>query len=346
MQNILDLQLKEFKDTIIALGEPMFRANQIQEGIFHHLYDDWQQFTNLPLPLRTQLNERFEIGNLELLEKRLSENRKSEKLLFKLPDGNVIESVLLSANGRTTLCISTQSGCPVGCVFCATGKMGFYRNLTPGEIIEQIIYFLRHNMGDNNSLDNIVLMGMGEPFLNYVNVLNSIRTVIHPDGLNIGARRITISTIGIAEKIRQFTQENLQVNLAVSLHSPIDELRKSLIPIAQRESIKEIIGACRGYFDGTGRRVTFEYVMIDNVNDSIALAEKLSIVLKGLNCHVNLIQLNPNAHYSGRRSSMNQIKQFVEVLINHHIPTSIRSSLGSDILAGCGQLAGQITIRD
>jgi len=345
MQNILDLPLDEFKDVVIAMGEPAFRAKQIQEGVFHHLYNDWQQFTNLPLLLRNHLKKTFEIGNFEILEKRLSDNGKSEKILFKLFDGNVIESVLLFSNDRTTLCISTQSGCPVGCVFCATGEMGFFRNLSSGEIIGQIIYYLRYFKDNDTRIDNIVLMGMGEPFLNYNNVIKAIQTINQPEGLNIGARRITISSIGIVNNIRKFATENLQVNLAISLHAPTDELRKSLIPIAKKVTIRGLIAACRFYIEKTNRRVTFEYVMIENINDSIAYARKLSNLLQGLNCHVNLIQLNQNDHYSGNPSRLAQIKQFGKILDNRHISTSIRSSLGSDILAGCGQLAGQTTIH-
>jgi len=341
MQNIFSQRFDEIESFVSERNQQSFRSDQIWKGLYQHFYNDWNAFSNLPLGFKEMLETKFSLVNIKLLDSRKSGDLRSEKLLYELNDGYLIESVILPNNKRTTLCISTQSGCPVGCVFCATGKMVLQRSLTSGEIIEQVVNYCRLSPDNYTNLGNIVLMGMGEPFLNYQNVINALRTLNNHHGLNIGARRITISTIGIVDKIRRFAQENFQVNLAVSLHAPTNEIREKLVPITKSNPIPEIIEACEYYYEMTRRRITFEYVMIDNVNDSQSQAEKLAELIGRLNCHVNLIPLNETAHYQGRRPKQDKIKKFERILINKRIPTSIRNSLGAEISAGCGQLAGQ-----
>jgi 23S rRNA (adenine2503-C2)-methyltransferase len=253
MQNIFSQRFDEIESFVSERNQQSFRSNQIWKGLYQHFYNDWNAFSNLPLVFKEMLEAKFSLVNIKLLDSSNSEDYSSEKLLYELNDGNLIESVVLSNNKRNTLCISTQSGCPVGCVFCATGEMGFQRNLTSGEIIEQVVNYYRLSPDNYTNLGNIVLMGMGEPFLNYHNVINAIRILNDHHGLNIGARRITVSTIGIIDKIRRFAQENFQVNLAVSLHAPTDETREKLVPITKSNPIHEIIQACEYYYEMTKR---------------------------------------------------------------------------------------------
>ncbi len=341
MKNIYDLTFKEIEEEVTNLGEKNFHAKQIWYGLYRHLYIEWQQFTTLSKDLREKLGHLFTIGTLSELDVLRTEDGSTRKSLFKLPDGNLIESVLLRKYDRVTLCISTQSGCPVGCVFCATGNLGFFRNLTSGEIAEQAIFFQRMLANEDKKLTNIVLMGMGEPFLNYEPVMDAISILNHKDGLNIGARRITISTIGILDKIRTFADEETQVNLSVSLHAPSDDLRRMLVPLAKSYSVQELIETCRYYFDKTGRRVTFEYVLISGKNDQPEHAEKLAELLKGLNCHINLIPLNETDHFPGHAPEPDVMKEFGRILLGHGLTLSFRDSQGFEIAAGCGQLAGR-----
>lgn len=345
MKNFFDLQFSELEALLESLSQPRFRAKQIWQAVYCNLVSSWLEITNLPSQLRETLQAEYSFSSFSLTEKINAFDGSSTKFLFELSDGNALEAVILRSDERITLCISTQSGCPVGCVFCATGKYGFYRNLTSGEIVEQVVALARLLKETGESVSNIVIMGMGEPMLNYDATLAAIRRFNDPRGLNIGARRITISTIGIPEKVRQFATENLQVNLAISLHAPNDPLRRELVPIAQKYMIASILSACREYVDSTHRRVTFEYVLIDGVNNLPQHARELSTLLKGLLCHVNLIGLNPTSHYSGRAPQKQAVRDFGKVLLNHHIPTSIRNSQGSDIQAACGQLAGKLTGR-
>ena len=302
----------------------------------------WDDFSTLPKTLRESLEKEFSLNSLKKIESVFSNDLQTEKVLFQLDDSYFIESVLLRKDDRLTLCISSQSGCPVGCVFCATGNLGFKRNLTSGEIIEQVIFFINALKPQGEKLTNIVLMGMGEPFLNYENTITAVDRLNDADGLNIGARRITISTIGIIDKIKEFSEKELQINLSISLHAPNDQLRQQLVPLAKKYPIKELIEACRFYIAKTNRRITFEYVMIKGINDSPKFASELFSLLRGLNCHLNLIPLNPNMHFSGKPSDPSTIREFGRILIEKGIAASIRDSQGSDIQAGCGQLAGKI----
>ena len=249
-----------------------------------------------------------------------------------------IETVLMRYKKRRTLCISTQAGCALGCVFCATGQMGFRRNLSSGEIVEQVIIFERSLMEIGESLTNIVVMGMGEPFHNYQNTMAAVGRLNHPDGLNIGARRFTVSTVGLVPQILRFAREQKQVNLAVSLHAADDELRSSMLPINSRYPLEELLDACRKYVDLTHRRITFEWALINDVNDSVEQAMKLAGLLKGLLCHVNIIPLNPTQGYSGSGTSRERARNFQSALKAKGIPCTIRVRRGIEIQAGCGQL--------
>ena len=342
MNNFFDLQYEDLEDELRGLSQPGFRAKQIWQGVYQLQHPSWQDFTNIPKELRLFLESRYSLGSLNVLDETSASDQQSTKYLFSLSDGNFVESVILRNNDRITLCISTQSGCPVGCVFCATGKFGFFRDLTSGEIVEQVIYLSRLLSQQDEHITNIVLMGMGEPFLNFEATLDAVKRFNDNSGMNIGARRITISTIGIPDKILRFAQEGLQINLAVSLHAPNDTLRRELVPVAAKIHLSELMQACRQYIKATNRRITFEYVLINGVNDQPQQAEELAALLSGMLCHVNLIGLNPTTHYSGRTPSHQTMNAFGHILLSHNIPTSIRNSQGSDIQAACGQLAGRM----
>jgi len=341
MINIYDLSQEEIENVLAEFGEKKFHAKQVWHGLYRNLYQSWDQFSNLTKSLRKELENRFSIGAFTERDFSKTMDESSRKSLFQLTDGNLIESVLLRKHDRITLCISTQSGCPIGCVFCATGELGFFRNLSTGEITEQAIHFQRLLANEDKKLTNIVLMGMGEPFLNYDNVIRSVRILNHKDGLNIGARRITISTIGILDKIRSFAEEESQVNLSVSLHAPTDELRRQLVPLANIYSILELIESCRYFFQRTSRRVTFEYVMIKNVNDQPIQAHQLVELLRNLNCHINLIPINVTDHYPCTAPDRDVMKEFGRILLDGGLTLSFRDSQGFEIGAGCGQLAGR-----
>jgi 23S rRNA (adenine2503-C2)-methyltransferase len=342
MENFFDLEFTGIETLVHELSQPQFRTAQIWDGIYQHLFASWSELTNLPKELRESLQTGYSLSNLQQVDEISSMDSLSTKFLFKLNDGNPVESVLLRSFDRITFCISTQSGCPVKCVFCATGNLGFYRNLSRGEIIEQVLVLSRLLKKTGEQVTNIVLMGMGEPFLNYTETLAAVRRINDPKGMNIGARRITISTIGIPEKILEFAGEKLQVNLAVSLHASNDVLRRQLVPLAAQIPIASLVNACRHYVKETNRRITFEYVLIEGVNDAPQFAFELAKLLKNMTCHVNLIGLNPTGHYAGKPPSRQVIKEFGRILLTNGIPVSVRISQGADIQAACGQLAGSI----
>jgi len=339
--NIYNLSTDELSDLISSLNEPLFRVAQIQQGLYQHLLTDWSDFTSLPKDLRKILQDQFSIVTIAPVEKSYSSDQLSSKTLFRLSDSTHIETVLLHKGPRATLCVSTQVGCPVGCVFCASGKLGFKRNLTVGEIIEQVLFYSRELHQQGKTLTNIVLMGMGEPLLNYVNTVDAIRKMVDPELLNIGARRITLSTIGIIPELNRLALERMQINLAISLHAPTQNLRNKLVPISRQHTLNNLLTACRNYFNLTGRRITFEYVMISGLNDLAHQAIDLVNLLTNLNCHVNLIPLNPIPQFEGLATPSKTMLDFGRILLDHGIPVSIRSSQGTDIQAGCGQLAGK-----
>lgn len=345
---IYDLDPQELTDLLKEWNEPPYRAKQIWQGLYQQLYDSPEQFTNLPKPLREKLAPLF----ASPIQPKLyldSSDQRTRKTLFELADGQVIEAVLMrydpdtfTGRSRRTLCISTQAGCAMGCVFCATGQMGFKRHLSSGEIVAQVMYYARMLKQENESVTNIVLMGMGEPFHNYDNTMEAIDRLNDPEGYNFGARRFTISTVGLVPMIRRFADEKRQVNLAISLHAADDESRVSMLPINKKYKIDEVIDACRYYVSQTGRRVTFEWALIHGVNDTPEVARKLAARLKGLLCHVNGIPLNPTAGYEGRATDRRRAALFKETLEQAGIPCTIRMKRGIDIQAGCGQLAGVV----
>jgi len=338
---LLDLPFEELKQAVIDLGEPAYRATQVWQGIYQQLWPALDQFTNLSKTLREKFAAQYDLAALKPVRTLESQDFLTQKLLFHLRDNLPIEAVLMRYQNRQTLCISSQSGCPMGCVFCATGQMGFRRNLTSGEIIEQVLYFARILKTEGLPVTNIVLMGMGEPFLNYDAALGAIDRLNDPSGYNFGARRFTISTVGVVPGIRRFTRENRQVNLAISLHAANDELRTSLLPINKKYPIAELMDACREYVAITNRRITFEWALIQDVNDSAAHAQELAHLVKGMLCHVNVIPLNPTHHYAGAPTTHQRAEAFQTELERYGIPCTIRLRRGIEIQAGCGQLASE-----
>ena len=347
---IYDLDLQEITNLLKEWNEPAYRAKQIWQGLYQHFYNSPDEFTNLPKSLREKLAENLNFSPIKSKLYLDSSDGQTRKTLFELHDGQVIEAVLMKydpdtfrGRGRRTLCISTQAGCAMGCVFCATGQMGFKRHLSSGEIIAQVMYYARILDKENEAVTNIVLMGMGEPFHNYDNTMEAIDRLNDPDGYKFGARRFTISTVGLVPMIRRFADEKRQVNLAISLHAADDESRVSMLPVNKKYKIDEVLEACRYYVSQTGRRVTFEWALINGVNDTPEVAKKLASRLKGLLCHVNAIPLNPTAGYDGRATDRQRAVLFKETLEQAGIPCTIRMKRGIDIQAGCGQLAGVVS---
>lgn len=336
---LYDQSSETLQAVLRELGQPAFRLKQLEEGLYQHRYLDFGEFTTIPKSLLDALEERFSLFPLVMSRDIVSRDRQTQKFLFKLPDENFIETVLMHYEGRHTVCISTQVGCPMGCVFCATGQMGYTRNLTAGEILSQIIFCMRRLADEGKDLTNVVYMGMGEPFLNYDEVMASIARLTDQKGLNFGARRITISTVGILPRIRQFTEAKSQVNLALSLHAPNDALRSSLVPSNEFYPLKSLIEASKKYTDYTHRRVLIEYTLIDGVNDTLALADELATLLHGMLCLVNLIALNPSQDGGLKGSPREKVEAFRDRLMKRSIQTTIRLKRGIEINAGCGQLA-------
>ena len=322
----------------ILKGEPKYRLKQIKEAIFSELIDDWSGALNLPSALREKLNEECP---LEIKGKIFgSDEGRAEKALIELEDGLSVESVLMrhgeGPEKRNTICVSSQVGCPMACKFCATGEMGFKRSLTASEIVEQVLFFARRG----ERISNIVFMGMGEPFLNYENVMNAIRILNDKDGMNIGARKISISTSGVIEGIEKLANEKLQLNLAVSLHAPDDELRSGLMPINKKYPLEKILEAVDGYIKKTSRRVMFEYVLIRGVNDSPNHARRLARIMKKPLYMVNLIKYNP-AGGGFQPSDADAVKRFKGILEKEGVAVTVRHRFGGEIKAACGQLAAR-----
>ena len=329
----------------ILKDQPAYRVKQAYEAVFKLLIDDWSQAQGLPLPLRDRLSEACPLTiDAKILN---AKDGESSKALVALTDGKKIETVLMRHEGRNTVCVSSQVGCPMGCVFCATGKLGFSRNLTANEIVEQVVLFARLLKTQGLRVDNVVFMGMGEPFLNYDNVIRAAKTLNDQKGLNIGARHISISTVGIPGGIEKLIDEPLQVNLAISLHAPNDRLRAKIIPATDRYPVEEIIKSVLRYTRNTNRRVMFEYIMIDGVNDSDADARELAALIKehlSLKlAFVNLIRYNPTGDFTP--SGEKRTKTFKDILQKELVETTERYRFGTEIKAACGQLAGDEKIK-
>jgi 23S rRNA (adenine2503-C2)-methyltransferase len=334
VDNILDFDLLKLKEWMKRNGENSFRAKQVLDWIYKYVWD-FEKMNNLPKSLREKLHKSFYIGIPDILDKYISKEDGTVKFLFALHDENLIESVVMKYKHGNSICISTQVGCRMGCKFCASTIGGRIRDLTPGEMLAQVLA-AQKEVGDR--ISNIVLMGSGEPFDNYDNVMNFIRIVNSDYGLNIGQRHITLSTCGIVPMIKKLTEENLQITLAISLHAPNDNIRMQSMPIANKYSIYDIIKACKYYTDKTKRRVTFEYALIKDFNDKKEHAEELADLLKNMLCHVNLIPVNEVKENEFKKSSKETIEKFKMVLQNKGIETTIRREMGSDINAACGQL--------
>lgn len=342
---IYDLDLPGLTAVINSWGEPNFRATQIWQGLYKNLWESPDQFTNLPRILRYRMDDSFNFHNLYPGAVLNSKDGETRKTLFQLADQQAIEAVLMRYNRRRTLCISTQAGCAMACVFCATGQMGFRRNLSSGEIVEQVLYYARMLKLQDEHVTNVVVMGMGEPFHNYDETLAAIDRLNDPQGFNLGARRVTISTVGLIPAIERFTLERRQVNLAISLHAADDELRSSLLPVNRKYPLAQLLAACAAYVRETGRRITFEWALIKDVNDTPEQARKLAEMLQIFRksnatlCHVNIIPLNPTHRYRGKATTRERALSFQSILESQGIPCTIRIRRGIDIQAGCGQLA-------
>jgi 23S rRNA (adenine2503-C2)-methyltransferase len=337
--SFFELTLEEVTKLLQTWGEPSYRARQLWRNVYKGLLDNPEEMTDIPRRLQRRISETFTFTSLETRATARSNDGDTEKILFSIESGHTIEAVLMRYKQRRTACISTQVGCAMGCVFCATGQMGLKHNLTPGEIVEQVIHFARYLAKEDQRLTNVVVMGMGEPFHNYQATMQAIQRLNDPAGFKFGARRFTISTIGLVPMIEQFTQESLQVNLAVSLHAATNELRNELIPINRRYPLEKLLPVCREYVQRTGRRITFEWALIHEVNDGLDQAQALVELVHGLNCHVNLIPLNPTQGYAVRASSQARVENFHNFIDKHNIPCTVRTRRGIDISAGCGQLA-------
>jgi 23S rRNA (adenine2503-C2)-methyltransferase len=338
---IFDLSFDEIKALLTTWGEPTYRAQQIWQGLYQNLWETPEAFSNLPKSLREKMSSQVNWNAFSPVTVLKSQDGETVKTLFRLPDEREIETVLMRYDERRTLCISTQSGCAMGCVFCATGQMGFKRHLSVGEIVAQVLYYARQLKSEGQTVTNVVVMGMGEPFHNYENTLKAIDRLNDAKGYNLGARRFTISTVGLVPMIRRFADEKRQVNLAISLHAANDTQRSTLLPVNKKYPIAEVISACRDYVEKTGRRVTFEWALIRDVNDTPEVARELVHLIKGLMCHVNVIPLNPTQKYPGQATTRDRAKAFSDILTEAGIPCTIRIRRGIDIQAGCGQLASR-----
>ena len=331
LKNFTEAEMKEFMKEI---GEKAFRGTQVYSWIYKGAknFDDMK---NIPKSLREKLEEVSYIGNIDIELKLESKDGKTKKYLFLLNDGNIIETVMMDYDSRVTVCVSNQVGCRMGCRFCASTMDGLVRNLEPWEILDQIMK-IQEDTGKRVS--NLVLMGSGEPLDNYDNTKQFLKIVNDENGLNIGYRHITLSTCGIVPKIYELADLEIPINLAISLHSPYDEKRKEIMPVANKYSIKEILDACRYYIKKTNRRVTFEYSLIKGVNDGKKEAEALASLLKGMLCHVNLIPINEVDERDFKKPDKAFIYKFRDYLEERNIPATVRISMGSDISGACGQL--------
>ncbi len=340
--NLYDLSFEEITDFVAELGEKKFRARQLWEWLYLKYARSFDEMTNLSKPLREELVEKATLSIGPIVSEQISSDGQTKKVLFQLADGQFIETVLMKYARRRTLCISTQAGCAMGCVFCATGQMGFFRHLSVGEIVSQVLHFAHELALSGEHVTNIVMMGMGEPLHNYENTVTAVDRLTDASGFNLGARKITISSVGLVPAIRRYADERRQTPLAISLHAATDEERSKLIPINKRWPIAELMDACRYYIEKTGRRLTFEWALIAYENDTIEQAQALGQLIQGMLCHVNLIPLNPTAGYQGGPSSRERVDSFQTELAKFGVSSTVRVRRGIDIQAGCGQLRDRV----
>ena len=340
---------EEMEKIIIDMGYPRYRADQILLPLYYKFPKNISEIKQLPKKLITELTESgYTIGSAKETHRIVSEDGDTTKLLLNLSDDNSVETVLMQyepnkigGHPRSTICVSTQIGCAMGCVFCATGQMGFETNLKAEDIISQVIHFEEILRQRDEHVTNLVFMGMGEPMANYDEMIRAVKILTHPRGFGLGQRHITISTIGIKSGIEKLAEENLQIGLAISLHAPTNELRKKLVPTATSNSVEEIIELGYNYFKKTGRRVTFEYALMDGINDSPEIANNLAKLLQGNGSHVNLIPINPTAG-DFKRPSNNRVHEFERILSSAGVNCTIRIEKGTEISAACGQLRTDI----
>ena len=334
MKNIKDYNLYELKEELKKIGEKPFRAEQIFKWIYESRVSSFDEMTNLSLELREKLKENYTIKQFNILKKQVASDG-TKKYLFDVLDGNAIETVLMEYHHGYSICVSSQIGCKMGCKFCASTGIPFIRNLSTGEIVEQIMAVERD---ENIRISNIVFMGIGEPLDNYDNVVGAIRIINNPKGLNIGARHISISTSGLVPKIYKLAEENIQCTLSISLHATTNEQRSQMMPVNDAYKLEELLQACRDYIEKTHRRISFEYALAKENNDNLEDAKRLVKLLKGMICHVNLIPINKIENGAYMKSSNENIMKFRDYLNGHGIVATIRRELGSDIDAACGQL--------
>ena len=331
--SIYDLTIDELTEYFLKIGEKKYYATELFSWLYNKRITSFSKATNIKKETREKLSKDFTISNIEIVT--VEKAKDVRKYLFKLRDGEHIEAVLMNHDYGNSLCISSQVGCNMGCKFCESGRRKKVRNLTTGEMVEQI---LKVENESNLRISHVVIMGIGEPFDNYDNICNFIRIINHPKGLNIGARHITVSTCGLVPKILEFSEFPYQVNLAISLHAPNDKLRGEIMPIAKAYPLKDLINAIKIYLEKTNRRVTFEYIMLARVNDSVDNALELVHLLKGINCYVNLIPYNETEALQYKRSNPLTIAKFYDILKKNNITVTIRREFGGTISAACGQL--------
>lgn len=334
-EDIASLNLSELSAIIAELGQPAFRAKQIYEWIHKKLVKNYDEMTNVPLSLRHKLKEKLPFPELDAVARKDSASGDTSKFVFKLYDGYVIESVLMKYRYGNSVCISSQVGCRMGCTFCASTLLGLSRQLSPSEMLSQI-YTIQREAGER--ISNVVVMGTGEPLDNFDNLVKFIELLTDENGLNISQRNIAVSTCGLIENMKRLADKKFAITLAISLHAPTDEDRRRIMPIANKYSISEILEAADYYFNKTGRRISYEYGLIDGENDTPGNAEKLAALLKGKNCHVNLIPINPIKERAYKSSTPKGVIRFKKILENKGINVTIREEMGRDIDAACGQL--------
>ena len=333
MKNIYGLTIEELEKVFIDLGSKKFHADQMFSWLYEKDIDSYDKVTNIKKELLAEISEVYSIEKLKIV--RVERDVDVSKYLFELADGEHIEAVLMRHDYGNSVCVSSEVGCNMGCRFCESGRRKKVRNLETYEMVLQILQISR-DLGERVS--HVVVMGIGEPFDNYDNVINFLKIINHPKGLAIGARHITVSTCGLVPKIEEFSKLDLQFNLAVSLHGPTNEVRDQIMPINKAYPIEELMGALKKYYNRTNRRITFEYVMLDGINDTVECANKLSELVKDLNCYVNLIPYNETHNIKFKRSSTIQIMRFYDILKKNKISVTIRREFGGNISAACGQL--------
>ncbi len=337
MKDIKSMTLAQITEEFASLGEPKFRAGQVYRWL-HQGARSFDEMTNLSKALREKLKGFYELYAPTPARRLESAKDGTIKYLWRLKDGNCVESVLMRYHHGNTVCISSEVGCPMGCAFCASTLGGLVRRLEPSELLDQVLFT---QLDSGLPISNIVLMGIGEPLDNYDNVLRFLELVNSPEGMNIGMRHISLSTCGLVDKIDRLAEENLQLTLSVSLHAPTDEIRSTIMPVNRRYNVEALLAACKRYFEKTGRRISFEYAMIRDVNDTPQMAQLLIRKLSGIAAHVNLIPLNEVAESPLKPSLPETVKAFQQALESKGIPATVRRTLGSDINASCGQLRRQ-----